>query len=411
MVYVYRWLFTSCLLLLFAACHSNNGQLNANATTKTDTSWVASWTTAPQLVEPHNNPPDPGLSNNTLHQIFKVSIGGERVRMKFSNEFSNAPLNIQQVTLAQSHPLNLIDSASSKQLTFNSKKQITLNAGEALYSDPVNFQLAPLSTLAVTIRFGDTPADVTGHPGSRTTSYLLQNTTSDLNLDLDRAIKTDHWYIISSLEVDTSKSAQAVVVLGDSISDGRGSGTNKQNRWPDILSQRLQADARTRHIAVLNQGIGGNCVLKQCLGPAAIDRFERDVLKQPGVKWLIILEGINDIGSHGGDEVAQGLINSYKHFIALAHANDIQVYGGTLLPFAGADYDTPASEKARTTVNTWIRNSGAFDAVIDFEKALASPDNPLQMQTQADTGDHLHPNETGHRLMGEAVALSLFGGE
>lgn len=406
MVYTYRWLLAGFFILLLAACDSETEPLDANDKAATDNPWVASWTTAPQLVEPQNNPPPPGLSHNTLRQVFKLSIGGRQVRMKFSNEFSDAPLEIQQVALAKSSPLGEIDSLSSAQLTFSGKKSITLDAGNAIYSDPINFQVTPLSTLAVTISFGETPAEVTGHPGSRTTSYILEGHA--LHANFSNAVKTDHWFIISSLEVQTLSPAQAVVVLGDSISDGRGSGTNKQNRWPDIFSQRLQANEKTRHIAVLNQAIGGNCVRQDCLGPSAIDRFERDVLNQPGVKWLILMEGINDIGSNGGDEVAQGLIDSYTQFIARAHTNGIHVFGGTLLPFAGSGYDTPASEKARATVNTWIRNSGAFDAVIDFEKALATPDNPRQMLPAADTGDHLHPNETGHRLMGETVDLQLF---
>jgi lysophospholipase L1-like esterase len=209
------------------------------------------------------------------------------------------------------------------------------------------------------------------------------------------------------------ESAAAVSVLGNSITDGRGSGTNKQDRWPDELARRLQDNPGTRQVAVLNEGIGGNCVLRQCLGPSAVSRFERDVLNQNGVKWLIILEGINDIGgasgSQGSTEVAQDLITAFGQMIDSAHARGILVYGATLLPFGGSFYDSPDHQTAWQTVNDWIRNGGRFDAVIDLDSALHDPANPSRLQPSYDSGDHLHPSETGHHMMGEAVGLTLFG--
>jgi lysophospholipase L1-like esterase len=225
-------------------------------------------------------------------------------------------------------------------------------------------------------------------------------------------VQTDHWYIINSIDVVAEESAAAVVVLGNSITDGRGSGTNKQNRWPDELARRLQQNPDTRLVAVLNQGIGGNCVLRDCLGPAALRRFERDVLEATKVRWLIILEGINDIGqtqsAEAATKVAGDLIAAYEQMIDHAHAKHIKVYAATLLPFGGSFYDTAFREKARHAVNEWIRNSGHFDGVIDLDAALRDPADPLRLLPAADTGDHLHPNETGHRMMAEAVDLTLF---
>jgi len=269
----------------------------------------------------------------------------------------------------------------------------------------------PRSEAAITIYFGNTSPDVTGHPGSRTTSYILTGNEVS-KVDFSNAVKTDHWYVINNIEVKAPETAAAVVIIGNSITDGRGSGTNKQNRWPDELARRFQENNKTKQVAVLNQGIGGNCVLRACLGPSAVSRFKRDVINQNGVKWLIIFEGINDIGgaagTQGSEKVAQDLIAAYKQMIDTAHVKGIRVYGATLLPFYGNSYYTEDHEKARQTVNEWVRNSGKFDKVIDLDKALRDPANPLRLLPIADTGDHLHPNETGHRMIAEAVDLAFF---
>lgn len=376
--------------------------------------WVGTWSTAPQLVEPANNPPSPGLSNNTLRQIVRVSIGGDTLRIRLSNEFSNSSVKINSVHLAVSKGNGIIDIATDKKILFNGLEETTIERGKAIMSDPFQFSLPPITDVAITIYFGETSSDVTGHPGSRTTSYILSG-NNVTNEDFSNAVKTDHWYIINTIEVLTLESSRAVVILGNSITDGRGSGTNKQNRWPDELARRLQENVKTKQVAVLNAGIGGNCVLKACLGPSALNRFERDVLNQNGVKWLIILEGINDIGgasgSQGSAKVAQDLINAYEQMIDKAHQKGILVYGATLLPFAGSSYDSPDHRNAWKTVNDWIKNSGRFDGVIDFAVALSDPNNPLRLNPIADTGDHLHPNETGHRMMAEAVDLTLFGAD
>lgn len=373
--------------------------------------WVGSWATSPQLVEPHNMAPEPGLSNNTLRQIVRISLGGDSIRLRFSNEFSNEAVTFLGAEVALSAGASAIVPGSSKQLLFNGEASATIPAGGVLVSDALAFSMEPRSDLSITISFGNVPADVTGHPGSRTTSFLVEG--QQLGLDsLPNAIPTDHWYLISGLDVKAPEKAGAIVTLGNSITDGRGSGTNLQNRWPDILAERLQERPETQHIAVLNHGIGGNCVLKPCLGPAAVDRFERDVLGQTGVRWLIILIGVNDLGQTPDAEaalaVADGLIEAFSEMIDKAKAQGITVYGAPILPFGESFYDAPHKQPARLKVNDWIRNSGKFDAVIDFDLALADPENPGVLLPDVHTGDFLHPNEYGYRLMGEFVDLDLF---
>jgi lysophospholipase L1-like esterase len=373
--------------------------------------WVGTWGTAPQLVEPDNMPPKPGLSHNTLRQVVRVSLGGDRLRARFSNEFGTSPVALNAVHIATSAGGSAIDPDTDRALRFDGELQITIEPGAAITSDPFQFALEPQTNVAITIHFGDTSPDVTGHPGSRTTSYLLSGNEAS-SADLSGAVWTDHWYIISGIDVVATEPAAAIVVLGNSVTDGRGSGTNKQNRWPDELARRLQENPATRHVAVLNMGIGGNCVLCDCLGPTALSRFERDVIRQSRVRWLIILEGINDIGQAEGAEaaaaVAGDLIAAYEQMIDRAHAEGIRVCGATLFPFGGSFYDTADREAARKMVNEWIRSSGRFDAVIDLDVALRDPENLLRLLPAADTGDHLHPNETGHWMIAEAVDLTLF---
>jgi len=402
------------IIVLFTFSFSSlcYGELTGKSTSAQK--WVGTWSTAPQLVETGNNPPSPGLSNNTLRQIVRVSIGGDSLRMRFSNEFSNSPVTLSSVHIAVSKGSGTIDPTTDKILYFNGKPDVIINAGAAITSDPFQFTLQPRTDVAITIYFGSTSPTVTGHPGSRTTSYLLTGNSVD-KTDFSGAVATDHWYIINTIDVLAPEYAAAVVILGNSITDGRGSGTNKQNRWPDELARRLQENSDTQQVAILNQGIGGNCVLRACLGPSAISRFKRDVIDQNGVKWLIILEGINDIGgafgTQGSAKVAQDLIAAYEQMIDSAHAKDILVYGATLLPFGGSSYDSPDHQNAWKTVNEWIRNSGRFDAVIDLDKALRNPADTLKLLPVADTGDHLHPSETGHRMIAEAVDLTLFLGK
>ncbi len=385
--------------------------LNGYKSSTSQEIWVGSWATAPQLVEPNNMPPPPGLSNNTLRQVVRVSIGGEEIRLKFSNEFSTNPVTMKAVNIAVSKGGSEIDPSSLKKLQFNGNDEVTMAPGAVVISDPISFKLEPRMDLAITICFGETSPDVTGHPGSRTTSYILPGNNTD-KIKFNEAATADRWYVINGLDVKAPESSAAIAILGNSITDGRGSGTNKQNRWPDILAEQLLKNSETSDVAVLNMGIGGNCVLRNCLGPAAIDRFERDVLKQSNVKWLIILEGVNDLGQTRNEEnanqVADNLIAAYKKMIEDAHDKNIKVYGATILPFGESFYYADYREPAREKVNQWIRNSGRFDAVIDFDKTMQDPQHPGKMMESVHSGDYLHPNELGYKKMGESINLGLF---
>lgn len=370
------------------------------------TKWVGTWSTAPQLVEPGNNPPPPGLSNNTIRQVAHVSIGGDTLRMRFTNEFSSSSVTMNSVHIAVSIGSDTIDTMTDKVLLFNEDSVVTISPGSAVTSDPFQFELEPLSNVAITIYFGATSSSVSGHPGSRTTSYILTGNAVS-NENFSGSVTTDHWYIINTIEVLAPDSAYAVAILGNSITDGRGSGTNKQNRWPDELSRRFRENPETQFVAVLNEGIGGNAVLSGGLGPTALNRFQRDILDQNGVKWLIILEGINDIG-YGSPGTGNNLINAYTQMIQSAHASGIFVYGATLLPMKGSSYYTTQHETEREIVNNWIRTTDLLDGLIDLDMALRNPADTLSLLPEADDGDHLHPSQTGHRLIAEAVDLNLF---
>jgi lysophospholipase L1-like esterase len=369
--------------------------------------WVGTWGTSPQLTEPRNLPPPPGLTGNTLRQIVQVSIGGEKLRIRFSNDFGTNPVTMTSVHLALSDGGSAIKTDTDQALTFQGKPSVTIPAGESVLSDDFDFHLAPLSKLAVTISFGDTSGAVTGHPGSRSTSYL-QSGDAVSATSLPDATNTQHWYILNGIDVQSDHPAGAIVALGDSITDGRGSGTDKNDRWPDDLMHCLQANPDTADIAVLNKGIGGNCILRGGLGPTALSRFNRDVLSQSDVRWLIILEGVNDIGGSFSASVSTNLIAAFKKMIQEAHAQHILVYGATITPFGKSFYDNPRHETARETVNNWIRTGGEFDAVIDFDAAVRDPQNPDRLQSVADSGDHLHPNEAGYKMMADAIDLKLF---
>lgn len=369
--------------------------------------WVGSWASAQQITEPSNLPPPPGLTSSTLRQMVHVSMGGTELRVRLSNQHGDGPVTVNEAHIAVASGPGAIDTATDRALAFGGRPGVTIAAGQTVVSDPVDFALPALSNVAVTVAFGATATRVTGHPGSRTTSFL-QPGNAVTAADLSAAVKTDHWYILSGIDVLASGASRAVVVLGDSITDGRGSTTNGNDRWPDALARRLQATPTTSSIAVLNMGIGGNAVLAGGLGPTALARFEGDVLGQNGVRYLVILEGVNDIGASTSTAVASALIAAYEKLITAAHARRILVYGAPILPFGGSQYDSPDHEAARMTVNSWIRTSGRFDAVIDLDAAVRDPSAPARLLPAYDCGDHLHLNPAGYRRMADVVDLSLF---
>ena len=373
-----------------------------------DDQWLGTWGTAVQLTEPRNLPPV-ALAGTTLRQVVRPSVGGDRLRLHLSNAFGDAPILIGAVHLAASRGDGAIDPATDVALSFGGQPGVAIPPGGSVTSDPVAYELVAYADLAITMRIEAISDSVlTGHPGSRTTSYIVEGDVASAAAMPD-AVRTDHWYVLEGLDVE--RDGTAVAIIGDSITDGRGSTTNAQNRWPDVLAARLGANPATNDVAVLNVGIGGNCVLRPCLGPSALDRFERDVLDRPGVEWLVVLEGVNDIGGSPPDrsaDVAADLIEAYQQMIWRAHAQGIRVYGATITPFGGSFYGSPEHEAARQTVNEWIRTSGAFDAVIDLDAAVRDLEAPTTLLPAADDGDGLHPSAVGHRMMGEAVELSLF---
>lgn len=307
-----------------------------------------------------------------------------------------------------------INSATDLALTFHGAPSVNIPAGKAVYSDPFDFNLPALTNLAVSIYFGNISATrINGHPGSRTTSFIQSgNVVSAASLATGRA--TAHWYILTGVEVLADISSKTVVALGDSITDGRGSTTDGNNRWPDDLARLLHANAATTNVAVVNMGIGGGGIFSG-LGPAAVNRFDRDVLSQSGTRYLIVFEGVNDIGGSSDGKapiLATNLINAYTQFANQAHAQNIRAYGATITPFGGNGYYTVAHEAARQTVNAWFRTNTIYDGVIDFDAAVRDPVTLTNFQAAFHPGvnanDWLHLNPLGYQAMANAIDLNLF---
>lgn len=388
--------------------------------------WVNTWSAMPQLTEPANMPPAPFtgeravLVDTTLRQTVRVTTGGDRVRLRFSNAFGGSALPLTAVTVAL--PLGgragvgAIEPGTSRTVTFSGREATTVPVGAQVVSDPLDFTLRPGTNLTVTayLAAGQASLALTSHPGSRTTSYLRHGDHTE-DADLPGATPTNHWYLLSDVEVLSRPATTAVAVLGDSLTDGRGSTTNGNNRWPDQLFDRLQRQPGTRHIAVVNQAAGGNRVLNDGLGPNALARLDRDILAHSAVEQLIVFEGVNDLGTAEATPAAQqrvtaDLIAAYEQIIVRAHAQGIRVYGATLLPFGGnTPYDDTAGhrEAARQAVNTWIRTSGRFDAVLDFDRAVRDPGDPSRLLPDLHDGDWLHLNPEGYRTLAEAVPARL----
>ncbi len=382
--------------------------------------WIATWGASQQVPEPQNALPPDDLRDATVRQIFHLSAGGAELRVHVSNAFGFAPLHFTAVHVAR--PLSLsspaIDPVSDRALTFDGNAGVTVPPGAEFVSDPVSFRVAPLSDVAVTFHLDAPPVRKTGHPGSRATSYYVHGDAVDA-ANLTAAKQVDHWYQVAEIDVQAAPGAASVVALGDSITDGHAATTNGNDRWTDVLAQRLQGAAGTRNIGVSNQGIGGNHLLTDGLGPNALSRFDRDVLAPAGVKWAIVFEGVNDLGGlarngevspaeHGA--LVERVIAAYEQMIARAHSHGLRVYGATITPYAGSEYyhPGPLSEGDRQQVNQWIRAAGHFDAVIDFDSVVRDPQHPDHLLPAYDSGDHLHPSPAGYKAMGDAVPLMLF---
>ena len=400
--------------ILIAACApAQRGAAKGDA-------WVTSWGASQQIPEPQNALPTDDLRDATVRQIVHLSLGGSVLRVHLSNAFGTQALHFTSVHVAQ--PLSpkaaAIDPASDHALTFAGNPDVTIPPGAEYVSDPLEMPVATLSDVAVTFHLDAPPAQETGHPGSRSTSYYVHGDQVSTP-DLPDAKHVDHWYQLTEIDVHAAPGAATVVALGDSITDGHGATTNGNDRWTDVLAERLQAAPKTRNVGVSNQGIGGNHLLTDGLGPNVLARFDRDVLAPAGVRWVIVFEGVNDLGglARAGEvpveqhaALVEHVIAAYEQIIARAHAHGLRVYGATITPYEGSDYyhPGPLSEADRQAVNVWIRADGHFDAVIDFDAAVRDPEHPDQLLPAYDCGDHLHPSPAGYKAMGEAIPLSLF---
>lgn len=396
------------LLLASLCCLSPKPASAASSSTH----WVGTWAASPMGIV--NNENKFGSADTTYREIVHVSLGGPAVRVILTNEFGISSLTIGAANVALSTGGGNINPDSAAPLTFNGRPSITIPAGALAVSDPVNLKLPPTSDLAVSI-YVPTQAisEVTLHTFADQTSYTAPgNVTGAKTLDAPTNIYS--WPFLKGVDVSADDKAAAIVTFGDSITDGAHSTRDANARWPDVLARRLQADKKTAKLGVLNEGIGGNRVLHDNTGPNALSRFDRDVLAQSGVKYLIIMESINDIG-HAQDPnrpydivSVEDLIAGLSQLATRAHTHGIKVFGATLTPYVGAKYSSPAGETMREALNQWIRTTNQLDGVVDFDKVTRDPAKPNVFLPADDSGDELHPGDAGYKAMGESIDLKLF---
>ncbi|KAL3427889.1 GDSL-like Lipase/Acylhydrolase [Phlyctema vagabunda] len=384
----------------------------------------------PQLTEPANLPPAPFNETNrvffdsTIRQTVHLSIGAPQIRIRLSNTFGTTDLPITAVTVAL--PFNgsagtpIIQPNTLQPVTFSGSSDFTVPNGALVVSDPIDLPVEAQSMLTITVYLanGQQGNAITSHPGSRTTSWFsLGDHTSSENLTSISAASAAHWYFISSVEALVPRTSKALAIVGDSITDGRGSTTDANNRWSDRLLAKMQQDPSTSSIAVLNQAAGGNRILNDGLGPNALGRIDRDVLSHSGVKYAMIFEGVNDIGTALPTAAAQKtigdrIISAYQQIITRVQALDILIFAATITPFCGnaavQPYSDPERERTRQRINDWIRTSGSFDAVIDFDVILRDPKNQSMLNPLYDTGDYLHPNPAGYQKIADEFPLDIF---
>lgn len=406
--------------------------------------WVPTWVAAAQQgrpaqpirIPPAATPAQPraasrtaapiiGLNNQTARMIVHTGIAGGRVRIRLSNAYGEAPLLIGAAHIALRRKDSAIVPGSDRALTFSGKPSFSIPVGAAVVSDPVNLEVPPAGDLAISLFLPGDTGPATLHSVGLHTSYISRTGDATGAPEITDAFTSQSWYWLSSVEVEAVANAAALVTFGDSITDGTRSTPNTDSSWPSLLEGRLLANRATAQVAVLNEGISGNRILRDGIGPAGLARFDRDVLTQPGVKWVTILEGINDIGAGIGEAFIYGprpnapasenptpddLIGAYRQMIEQAHTHGIKAIGCTLLPFQGSAYYSEGGNEVRLAVNQWIRTSGAFDGVIDFDALMRSPKNPNDIRPEFDSGDHLHPNDAGYKAMADAVDLTMFAG-
>lgn len=399
-----------------------------------DGHWVDAFATMPQLTEPANLPPVPFnqtgavFVNSTIRQTLYMTTDARQIRLKFTNVFGGSDLPITAVTVAL--PLNQtagtyeIQPQTLQKVTFSGEDGIIVPNGALAVSDPINFPIKAQEIVTVTMYLADGQKtnSITSHPGSRTTSWWqFGNAVSATSLTITNSTTQSaaHWYFISSVEAWVPQRIGSLLIIGDSITDGRGSTTDQNNRWPNQLLARLQKNSATKYISIGNLAAGGNRILADGLGPNAFGRIDRDILAHPGVQYAMIFEGVNDIGvapptTEAQDQIYKRLVQAYKQMVTLIHTHGIPVFGATITPFSapsnftGQPYSSPEREKTRQRVNEFIRNSGVFDAVIDFDKFLADPKIPSQLAPQYDSGDYLHPGPVGYAYMAEKFPIEIF---
>ena len=367
--------------------------------------WVGTWATAPQTVVRSFMPYNNCMTNRSVRQVVKVSIGGDVIRLKLSNIYSMQPVEIRSIYIAHAKDSFSIDAKSAQYFKFGNSYKTVIPAGKQIVSDALKFNLRNLERVAITINYTSAPEVPTVHMGSRTTSYIMKGVTN-AHSNFEKAFRENHWYNISGIDVYTmSNNMSAIAIMGNSITDGKCSTDNAQNRWPDVMSEMLQLKHKITNQGVLNLGIGNNRVtVPGGFGALAKERFNRDILMQSGIKKVIIFEGINDIGaakSGNSETVARLLIESIQGMVRKAKARKMKVYLGTITPFKGAGYYSHFHEAARLYVNDWIRSQAKnVDGILDFAKLLQDPNDERRMKREYASNDWLHPNPAGYKAMG-----------
>ena len=367
--------------------------------------WVGTWATAPQTVVRSFMPYNNCMTNRSVRQVVKVSIGGDVIRLKLSNIYSMQPVEIRSIYIAHAKDSFSIDAKSAQYFKFGNSYKTVIPAGKQIVSDALKFNLRNLERVAITINYTSAPEVPTVHMGSRTTSYIMKGVTN-AHSSFKEAFQENHWYNISGIDVYTmSNNMSAIAIMGNSITDGKCSTDNAQNRWPDVMSEMLQLKHKITNQGVLNLGIGNNRVtVPGGFGALAKERFDRDILMQSGVKKVIIFEGVNDIGaakSGNSETVARLLIESIQGMVRKAKARKMKVYLGTITPFKGAGYYSHFHEAARLYVNDWIRSQAKnVDGILDFAKLLQDPNDDRRMKREYASNDWLHPNPAGYKAMG-----------
>lgn len=367
--------------------------------------WVGTWATAPQTVVKSFMPYNNCMTNRSVRQVVKVSIGGDVIRLKLSNIYSMQPVEIRSIYIAHAKDSSDIDAKTAQYFKFGNSYKTVIPAGKQIVSDALKFNLRNLERVAITINYTSAPEIPTVHMGSRTTSYIMKGVTN-AHSNFAKAFRENHWYNISGIDVYTmSNNMSTIAIIGNSITDGKCSTDNAQNRWPDVMSEMLQLKHKITNQGVLNLGIGNNRVtVPGGFGALAKERFDRDILMQSGVKKVVIFEGVNDIGaarSGSSETVARQIIESIQGMVKKAKARKMKVYLGTITPFKGAGYYTHFHEAARLYVNDWIRSQAKnVDGILDFAKLLQDPNDDRRMKREYASNDWLHPNPTGYKAMG-----------